>query len=216
MPAWAHRNVQQFRTFNQDARVHIHGDEVMLECFRTAYDRIDSKSQYANAQRADILRVCALLRYGGWYFDCDFLPIRALSDLYRAYLGFPEGCFLAKCSTHHETGEPIVGNGVIAADCDHPMLALIATGIMMQAETEREIGWDYYGPHLYTTLAGLHPSLVRLGEMRDFCPIQDRDESLAIYRRIAEAGYRFQAIVDELGTPLPHMFHMAMEGEATL
>ena len=216
VPWWAKRNIELFRDFNRGYHVTIHGEEVLLECFRKAYDRIDESPQHAWARKADILRVCALLRHGGWYFDVDFLPIRKLVDLERQYHQFPEGCFLAYCSRDHNTGERIVGNGVIAATSESPMLARIAMGIMLQAEIEREIGWNYYGPWLYTTLVGLHPNLVRVAPMEEFCPLQDRDESLAAYRKIAEAGYRFQAIVDVLGTPLPHMLHMAMEGETEL
>jgi len=217
-PEWARRNVKMFTDFNPAFAVQWHGEEVLLQCFRHAYNRIDG--EHAWARRADVLRVCTLLRYGGWYWDVDFLPIRPLADLHRVYREFcrdgRQRMFLTQCAHHHETGDTIIANGVIAAEPNDPMLALIATGIMRAAETERELAWDAYGPGLYTTLVGMFPELVVLGEMRDFYPIQDHEESQAAYKRIAAAGYRFDVQHKELGDPMPHAFHVAMRGETEL
>ncbi len=172
VPDWAKENMRIFAQINPDYQVKLHGEDVLLECFQHAYERVGENPGHRYARQADVLRVCALLRYGGWYFDCDFLPFRPLDDLYRAYGHFPEGCFLTHAANHHQTGRPIIANGLIAATLHSPMLALIATGIMLAAEAERELSWDAYGPQLYTTLAGLHPGLVRIGEMRMFYPIR--------------------------------------------
>jgi hypothetical protein len=215
-PWWAIQNAKMFADFNPGFTIQWHGEEVLLKSFEYAYRRIDESPQHVYARRADILRVCALLRHGGWYIDSDFMPIRPLWDLYREYGHFPSGCFLTRCANHHQTGLPIIANGFIASTPDSPMLGLIATGIMMAAETERELAWDAYGPGLYTRLVGLYPELVRLGAMSDFYRIENHEESQAAYKRIAAAGFAFKAQEKELGTPMPHMFHIAMRGEAQL
>ncbi len=215
-PWWAEKNAEFFARFNSEFEVSFRGEEVLLPCFAHAYGRINESPNNQYARRSDILRVCALLRYGGWYFDCDFLPIRPLADLYREYGHFPSQCFLTRCANHHQTGREIIANGVIASTPGSPMLALIASGIQMAAETDRELAWDAYGPNLYTRLVGLHPELVRLGAMTDFYRIEDAEESQAAYKRIAEAKFSFGSQVKELGTPMPHMFHVAMRGETEL
>jgi len=217
-PWWAERNIERFIEWNPDFHVRVHGDEVMLDCFQKAYERIDENpsAEYACSRKADILRVCALLRYGGWYLDCDFLSVRPLNDLYGIYGHFPQQCFLTHSANRPETGQRIVANGVIGTTSTSPMLAMIATGIMYLAETERELGWDSYGAKLYTTLASLYPATVRIGAMPDFYRIENRDESMAVYKRLAEVNFGIEEMIQELGSPLPHMHHMAMEGVTEL
>lgn len=218
MPWWAEKNIAKFVQLNPDFIVKCHGEEVMLDCFSHAYGRIDEnpQSQYHYARRSDILRVCALLRWGGWYFDCDFLPIRPLKELYGMYTPFRRGCFLTQGDNHHVTGEPVIANGVIGTTAESRILSMITKEIVRLACTEDEIGWDYYGPRLYTDLVARHPELVHVGAMEEFYPIRERAESMAAYKRMADADFTREAMVAELGEPLPHMFHMSMQGETEL
>ena len=80
MPAWAEANLERFRALNPEFEITVHGEEVLLDKYREAYGRIDAPSS-----RSDLLRYSALQRFGGWYWDLDFLPFRPVLDIVHAY-----------------------------------------------------------------------------------------------------------------------------------
>jgi hypothetical protein len=214
MPGWAQANVDRFRRMNPDMPVALHGNEVLLPCFQKAYDRVTG--EYLYSRRSDVLRVCALLRYGGWYFDCDFLLLRPLIEVYDGYGLHGADCFLTRCAPHHLTQRPVIANGIIGCSRESPMLALVATSILMAAEEEAEIGWDYYGPRIMGRLVSRYPHLATVGHQDLFYPIQDRQQSIRAYRRIMAANYSPQVILEAMDGKRPYAMHMAMQEQLEL
>ncbi|HUX01469.1 MAG TPA: glycosyltransferase, partial [Phycisphaerae bacterium] len=106
MPEWAERNLDAFGRLNPDYEVMIHGEEVLLDRYRPIYDRITDL-----CSRADLLRYSALQRYGGFYFDIDFWPLRPLDDLVRAWSLNGDTMFLTEQNGHLNPALPIA-NGV--------------------------------------------------------------------------------------------------------
>jgi mannosyltransferase OCH1-like enzyme len=213
MPDWAKDNIAIFRTVNPDWKVEIHSKEVLLPCFRPAYDAIHGEHEYA--RKSDLLRVSVLMRAGGWYLDTDFLPVRPLQGLYQDYQDFPRDCFITHCAMVTGTQRKWYGNGIIATTPHSPFLSMMVRGII-ERQAKGLTGWDTFGPGLVTPLVEQWPDLIHIGQIDDFYRIQERKESMAAYKRIREAGYSPAVIIREIGEPLPYLFHQSMQDETEL
>lgn len=212
-PWWAQNNMRMFQELNPDFAFRLHGEEVLLEAFRYAYSRIDGP--HLLARRSDLLRLSALLRYGGgWYFDCDFLPICPLSELYKDYNYFPKDAFVTHCDYFH--GRPWMANGILGMTSTSPFFALIVAEVVRRGDCEKVLKWDTFGPGLITPLVENYPDQVDVGALDGFYRLTNRNRSMAVYKRIAQAGYTREAMVAALGEPLPYMMHQSMQDQLEL
>lgn len=211
LPNWAEDNIRMFGELNPSFGVHLHGEEVLLPEFREAYDAIAGEHVYA--RKSDLLRVSVLLASGGWYWDTDFLPIRPIEELYTYYNDFPKHCFV----THGAflRGRRWIANGIIGTSAGSPFILKIYDGILRNAR-QKESRWETYGPGLYTETVEQYPELVHVGLLDDFYRLQERRRSIVAYKRIRRDGFSQEAIVRELGEPLPMAMHMSMQDEVRL
>lgn len=204
MPEWARANIARFKELNPECVFLTHGDEVLLDKWRAAYEQIVGGHQWS--RRSDILRVSALVKFGGWYFDCDFYPLRPLSDVYDAHSNFPAGCFLTQ-------GTPeLVANGIIGAALNADFLRLLEAQIDSMLGEDHPRSWDAYGPRLYTQMAAAHPATVQIGALDMFYPFQGRGpEARAWYKRtVADFSYP-KIAADFAGRSVPYMVHLDMQ-----
>jgi hypothetical protein len=210
-PDWARRNMALFQELNPEFQSTLHDEEALREEFQPAYKAIQGSHLWA--RRSDLIRLSILLREGGWYFDCDFLPIRPLAELYEYYDGFPRGCFV----THgaYAGKRPWIANGIIGAVVRSEFLRRARKGVVKFGDLG-SLRWGSFGPALFTSLVESFPSSVHVGLIDDFYRLQDRRDSMGAYRRIQAAGYTRPAIVRELGYPLPFAMHMSMQDELSL
>jgi len=81
LPPWAERNLAEFHRLNPGHEIRIHDEAALLPEYRAAFDAAAADLP----QRADLLRYSALQRYGGWYFDLDYFPLRPIADIERAF-----------------------------------------------------------------------------------------------------------------------------------
>ena len=82
LPEWAAHNIEAFRRLNPDYRILVHRDDgMLLPTFRPGYDAIKGKHPWS--RRSDLVRVSILAKFGGWYWDWDFLPLRPIADIDR-------------------------------------------------------------------------------------------------------------------------------------
>lgn len=220
MPDWARDNLRLFSELNPDFAVQLHDESVLLPCLEPAYWNIQGEHLYS--RRSDLLRVSALIRYGGWYLDSDFLALRPMSDIYRDFAGFPRDCFVTHgdnvADDHDETGPKtrrLIANGVIGAAHDSPFLAMVLCGIIM-ADLQNDRGWGAFGPRLFTRLVERAPGTVHVGSIDDFYLIRDRDAAIAAYRAIRESGYARETMAEVIGEPFPYMLHMGMQDDTEL
>lgn len=206
LPAWAEANMRLFRELNPEFASTLHGEEVLLPEFADAYAAIQGEHLYA--RKSDLLRLSALVRHGGWYFDCDFLPIRPLRELYGHYSDFPKRCFV----THGAFlgNRPWIANGIIGTESDAPFLQRLRAEAVARGQM-RPLRWETFGPGLFTDLAEKHPQEVHVGLLDDFYRLQERRQSMAAYARIRAADYAREAIVRELGEPLPFALHQSQQ-----
>lgn len=204
LPEWADYNIRRFAKLNPDYRIMLHGTEILTDDFRLAYDRVEGEHEWA--RRSDVLRICALLKYGGWYFDCDFLPIRPVHKIVTLGKTFiPHAAYL--------NGQPWLSNAIIGTTQDSPFLTLVASWIRYVAESEKPLTWGSYGPIIFTELARRQPNLVQIGNIDDFYRIQDAKEAQRIYQLIRSSE---DDIGEYLGLPLPIALHMGMQDEVRL
>ncbi|MFA5314238.1 MAG: glycosyltransferase [Methanomassiliicoccales archaeon] len=204
LPEWADYNIRLFAQLNPDYEIIIHGTELLTEDFRHAYDRVEGEHEWA--RRSDVLRICALLDYGGWYFDCDFLPIRPISDIETNGKAFiPHAAYLG--------GQPWLSNAIIGTTKDNPFLQLVANAIKRRAKDRKPLSWGSYGPIIFTEFAHLFPEYVHVGNIDDFYRIQDAKEARRIYQLICSSE---KDIGEYLGLPLPIALHMGMQDETVL
>ncbi len=223
-PDWVRDNIRIFTELNPDFIVALHTDATtLLPCLKPAYDRI-KEDDHPWSWRSDLLRISILLRFGGFYFDTDFLFIRSLSEVYRDQGDFPRECFLTQCDwmmERHAVGRDPrktrrwIANGVIGTTPDSPFLACVLRGILLGDLDERR-GWGVFGTILFTELAERFPGIAHVNAMDNWYRIQPRENSMAAYRRIRTAGYTQESISRELGKALPYAMHMAMEEQTEL
>ncbi len=219
MPDWAKENVDRWAKMHRGFLVYVHGEEILWPYFREAYDRIDKEWNYGReprhiwSRKSDILRVCALLKYGGWYFDCDCVPLKPLDGLYEQYQNFPQNCFLVPCTTEIKGW---IANGVIGTMPDSAFLALIAMGILRRATKPEMLGWGHYGTNLYTALVAQYPSLVQLGNIDDFFPIEDQKVVRPAYQSMVRAGFSEASIRAVFPENRPFILHLGMEDEVNI
>ena len=147
MPEAFVQNVAAFESLNPDYNVVVHGEDVLLPELTDAYstcERLDSKS--------DLLRLSALARYGGWYFDTDFYPIRPLDDCVRAFGIEGDRLFLAE-QQHHRSSHLPISNAVLACKKDSAQIKRIVSDAI---ESDFD-GRTSYGPQLLTDAVKARP-----------------------------------------------------------
>lgn len=217
MPDWAQENIRLFEALNSDFLIHVHDESVLLPCLEPAYQNITGEHLYS--RRSDILRISALVQHGGWYLDCDFLPIRPLSDVYRDQADFPRECFVTHGDWVQERHAGAadktrkwIANGVIGTTADSPFLACVLRGILL-AEARGLQWWGSYGPWLFTDLAERYPGIVHVDTMDNWYRVQPRELSKNVYRCIRDSGFDEAVIRKHVGDDLPYAMHVGMQDE---
>lgn len=109
MPDWARANIEAFERLNPEFAVQVHNESALLSAYRARYAECQ-----ALASKADLIRYSVLERYGGWYFDVDFVPYRPLADIERAYGLDGQRLFVSQ-QQHQRNAANIVTNSVLAA-----------------------------------------------------------------------------------------------------
>jgi len=162
MPDWARRNIDEFRRLNPDHDIRIHGEEVLLPELQSAFDQAQGWSS-----KSDPLRYSALKRFGGWYFDVDFWPLRPLDDAVRAWEIDGQRMFISK-QQGHSAGDRLPFNAAAcAAATDSPGLdLLISMCVARKAESRCS-----YGPILVKEAVERSPEKFLVSEAGWWYPI---------------------------------------------
>lgn len=219
MPEWAQDNVRLFRELNPDFLVHVHDESILLPCLEPAYRNVTG--DHIGSRRSDLLRISALVQHGGWYLDCDFLPLRPLSDVYRDHGDFPRDCFVTQgdwVPDRHvvagaaERTRKWIANGVIATTADSPFLACTLRGVLM-ADVKGLRWWGSTATFLFTELVERYPGIVHVDRMDNWYRVQPRELSKQVCRTIRDAGFSRAAIEKHIGVPLPYAMHIGMQDE---
>ncbi len=160
MPEWARANIEAFRALNPDHEITVHDASILLPKYRRRFD----ECRHLESQ-ADLLRYSALQRFGGWYFDTDFVPFRPLADIERAYDLDGERLFLSR-QAHMRNRANTIANGVMACAADSPVWPAIDGFIVKVPPRVVTI----YGPRMMVALTAKHPELFTLATPEWFFP----------------------------------------------
>jgi mannosyltransferase OCH1-like enzyme len=210
LPEWARYNIERFKKLNPGWVVLIHGESVLLAGLRELYAKI--AGEYMLPRKSDLLRLSALTKFGGWYFDVDFLPLRPIADILALHNGLPEGFFLTRASPS------LVANGVIAASVNSPILKAMLELAKQRVLTGIGLAWDALGPRLATTVHELYGGKFQLGDTAKFYPIlhERRQEAQQAYQKLVAADCSDAAQQEAFGDRRPFALHMHMQGARSL
>lgn len=212
-PPWVTDLVRRNRVINKTYDVRVHGEEVLLPAYRRHYAAATDI-----CQRSDLLRYSALQRYGGWYLDCDFLPLRPLADAGRAYGLDATGSRRMLVTEQHWQHCPrwTIANGVLAATADCPAWEPLNAAI---AATDPATATRVtYGPALMVRLVRDHPDLFVVAGWPLWYPLP-RNRAVAAYRAIVSLGRdpdESRRLCPETHGELPWAIHLWQGGSIEL
>lgn len=210
MPWWVEYNISVFSSLNPDYKIMVHDTGVILNEFKRVYSRVKDHHLHRWAMRSDVLRVCALLRYGGWYFDTDFLPFQPVDAIERDYNGITTGFFIVRAGE-----KKFCANGIIGATKNSAGLSQMAKNVLSK-EKQGKLEWWTLGTQCASEVFRQHPRYVTIGEKEMFLPgVIERSNSVSVYKDILENDNDCEYIKEKLGF-LPYMIHLHAQDENDL
>ncbi len=198
MPAWAKRNIDEFRRLNPDYEIRIHGEEVCLPELRTAFEQAKGWSS-----KSDPLRYSALKRYGGWYFDVDFWPLRPLDHALMAWGIDGHRMFVSKQQGHKAGDQLPLNAAACAADSESPGLDLLVAMCARKSADSRIA----YGPALVRDAVAAHPEQFLVSEAGWWYPVSI-DNAIAAYPLLLRDPGRLALRTAKTGGVLPFGVHL--------
>lgn len=210
MPEWAVYNVARFKALNPGWMVLVHDETVLLDSLKAAYAKISG--EHEAERKADLLRLSALAKFGGWYFDVDFLPLRPMKDILELHKNVPEGFFLTRATPE------LVANGIIGATVVSPVLKAMIDMARQRLTGGAQASWDAVGPKLATSIWEQHGGEFQLGDVKNFYPVawSERARAQAAYRKLRESDCSEEAQREVFGAERPFVLHLHMQGAREL
>jgi len=198
LPAWAKRNIDEFRRLNPGHEIRLHGADAICDEFR----RHCTPNEHPST-RSDLIRYGILERDGGWYFDVDYWPLRPIEDIERAYALDGSQLFASWMNN------PRINNGVLGCGPGLPLWRIMAKWIHAGGVKGRYGGRTKYGPRLLTRLYEQHPDAVCIASWPWFHGVPDAMAG-KVYRRALRGGAveLLRRTVPETGGQLPFAFHL--------
>ena len=205
IPRWVDSLIiERWRKLNPDFQITIHGEELLETCsneYRKMFDQLEDVSS-----KSDILRLAVLRKEGGWYFDCDFVPLRPMSELYEAY-DMSKNCFLTK---QWDVGAKRIANGIIGISQDAEGWDEIDKAF--EETSQGELERTSFGPLLTTRVVTRTPH-VEVGQVKDFYPIRFRTDTWPFLSQLVKSNYSDTEKKVIFGDLNPFMFHMWLGGK---
>lgn len=204
LPDYGRHCLEWFKQLNPDYDVRLHGEEVLLPEYERYYEvapQLCSKS--------DILRLSVLKKYGGFYFDCDFVPLRPMSDLTDKY-DMSKWIFLTR-----QTEDPrwdqskVIANGAIGIHQDSPAWEVIER-YLKEASSKKPIR-TMFGPSMMTRLVREYKEKCTVAVNRDFYvwPLGGHTGAIDFFRELVREGLTYERASAKFGKyGVPMMFHL--------
>ena len=205
LPDFGQKCIQWFKELNPSYEVMMHGEEVLLPEYKEHYD---IAPQFCS--KSDILRLSALKRYGGWYFDCDFVPLRPMLDIFDKY-DIPADFFLTRQTDDRRWDKnKVIANGIIGISQMSPAWAHIDR--YLDDALKGKVDRTMFGPRLMTKMARNHKEITTVATKRDFYvwSLGSHRGGLDFFRELASKGWDRDKIVDKFGGEhrVPFAYHM--------
>jgi hypothetical protein len=205
MPDWAEKNIAEFKRLNPAYQVMIHGEEVLLDEIQGKYNQISFITS-----KSDLLRYSALKKFGGWYFDCDFWPMRSIDDIQSAYGLTGSKLFISK-QNGQKNSQLKYANGILAAGKDSKALDSIIDYVLNTNELARVS----YGPGMLNRLVEQSPSEFVIADWPWFFPA-DIQTAVGNYLRILNGYDQIAHTMAPTGGQKPFAMHLWANGKTDL
>lgn len=201
-PAWVDRNLAEWRRLNPDFQIHVHGAEVCLPELRPAFDAAASWSS-----KSDPLRYSALARFGGWYFDVDFWPLRPLAAAYDSWDLRPDRLFVSRQQGHRSGDRLPYAATPLACGPESPAIRHVVRACAATSADSRIA----FGPDLIKRLVDADPHLFEVAEAGWFFPIAIDDAGAAYDHLRAGLAHRLNLRNQGTAGALPFAAHLWAE-----
>lgn len=198
LPAWASRNIDEFKRLNPEFEVVLHDKEYCPDAYKSQW-----RDDLHPSTKSDLMRYDILRREGGWYFDVDYWPCRPIVGAERAYGLDGSKLFAARMNN------PRINNGVLACAPGCKALDVLDGMILAGGQHGTYGGRTQFGPPLLTRIAEEHKDLMCVSSWPWFHGIRDI-HAAKVWRRCALRGDDsvLQTLIPETGGQKPFAFHM--------
>jgi len=216
VPPWVAHNLDHWRQLNPNFEFRLRGEGCLDDRYQKAYHF--AKSGISSSRKdhpdlctlSDLIRLSALRKEGGWYIDCDFVPLRPWEDLYRDYQLLP-GCFLTQ---QWMEGPKRINNGIIGITKDSPAWAWIDQYVDDVCKDPSTIQRTSFGPLMASRLVTEVPE-VTVGQVQDFYSIRfnPKGQAKKVLQQLEETGFSQETLTQIWGRSLPYAFHLWAGGD---
>jgi len=212
---WVRWNIDRWAELNPDFEIRLRDEEVLHEDYAIAYQHtacgIGAKRPNPPdmCSLSDLLRL-SVLKSGGWYVDCDFIPIQPWRTVYENY-DLSQGCFLTQ---QWAEGPKRINNGIIGITEDSPVWSWIDKYVEEVAATPEKIERTSFGPLMASRLVTEVPQVV-VGSTHDFYSIRFNPKGAAtrVLETLVEKDFSKEAIQEIWHGKPPHAFHLWAGGD---
>ena len=200
-PAWADRNVAEFVRLNPGYEIMWHDEELLCG---TALATLGLANMHPSTV-ADLVRLEAMLRYSGWYFDVDTWPLRPVADAELAFgIGEDERTMLSR-----QTSAVPVNNCVMAAAPGAAGIErMYAAALSVEASNVKR---TRFGPDLASASVRDNPDEFLALPPDWFCPL-GINEAWKHYQHCLTGNVR--TLRRAMGGHLPFALHLWMNKNA--
>ena len=173
MPDWIKANIAEFERLNPEYQTMVHGEESLDKQFKVLYDRITDPA-YGLSMKSDLIRLSVLIKFGGWYWDCDFWPLVSIADICKAVPGMRRRPLIFASDDRR-----IVANGVIGCRKNDPGIELIVKRLLSLKIIPQ--WWDY-GTMVFHNVYHESPNLFCIQDLKRVIPFTGKESALAVMK----------------------------------
>ncbi len=206
LPEWAQYNMDQFKRLNPDYEIMLHDESALDPVFEERYH-----ADKDLCLKSDLLRLSVLKKHGGWYFDCDYLPLRPVDSIIEAY-GIEKPVFITK-QHWHKNRTLIYANGLLALPKAPHIFWDRIIEEMMKINMHKP-GRVKYGPRLFTSLVERYADMFDVGDWQFFYPLgaEQAQSAFREYRKGDLSSNQMSKIQSETMGQLPFVMHLWANG----
>jgi hypothetical protein len=154
LPGWARAGLRVWQELNPDHQIRVSGEEELPADLVSVYN-----SRIKIASKSDILRVCLIKKYGGWYADLDIIPLLPVDALEEA---FNLDDRLMCPGLENRLGNMLDANACVFRGPKDSKAASLLIDEMKASERDPSINHQGYGPEVLKRVIPRDPSLFRV------------------------------------------------------
>ena len=176
MPEWVEQNIDNFQKMNPEFEVEVYNESSLSEEYRSIFNSVPDM-----CQKSDLLRLSVLKRFGGWYFDCDFVFLKPMKEMLEDYKVDDETRFFITKQWGSDNNK-VYANGFLGVAKDFDGWNDL-DDLIEETADEGCIERTSFGPLLTTKYMNeYHPVNTIVGKWENFYQHRGREVAIAAYR----------------------------------